>query len=168
LKVLNAIKALVSHKKSLMLTHEKIRVTRRFTFDMAHALYGHDGPCRNIHGHTYTLEVTVLGEPSPEPGSPDNGMVLDFAELKTLVHQKVIADFDHALVLNGNSPHADIRQWQGTFEKIHWVPFQPTCENLLADILGRLRHHFSAHLQLVALKLRETPSSWAEWKKEDN
>lgn len=147
---------------------EKVRVSRSFTFDMAHALHGHDGPCKNIHGHTYTLEVTLMGEPLREPGDPKDGMLMDFADVKRLVQEEVICHFDHALVLNKNSPHAGIEDCQAIFPNIRLVPYQPTCENLLLDIKHRLEHFFNAHLQLVALKLRETPASWAEWRREDN
>jgi len=47
---------------------------------MAHALYGHDGPCNNIHGHTYHLHITILGSPVEEAGDPKNGMVIDFGK----------------------------------------------------------------------------------------
>ena len=63
----------------------KIRITKRFHFEMAHTLFEYDGLCRNIHGHSYYLEVTVTGEPRNEPGHPKDGMVIDFGELKNLV-----------------------------------------------------------------------------------
>lgn len=135
---------------------------------MAHALYGHDGPCRNIHGHTYHLEVTIRGEALRESGDARDGMVMDFAELKWLVQREIIQHFDHALVLNKNSPHAALAENPYCSGKLVLVPYQPTCENLLADFKCRLEHHFNAHLQLVSMRLCETPSSYAEWKKEDN
>ena len=58
-----------------------IRVTKEFSFEMAHALTNYDGPCRNIHGHSYRLFVTVSGIPSDDPRDPRNGMVIDFSEL---------------------------------------------------------------------------------------
>ncbi|HSO85026.1 MAG TPA: 6-carboxytetrahydropterin synthase, partial [Draconibacterium sp.] len=63
----------------------KIRVTKRFHFEMAHTLYEYDGLCRNIHGHSYYLEVTLIGEPRNEPKHPKDGMVLDFGEIKEIV-----------------------------------------------------------------------------------
>lgn len=135
---------------------------------MAHALYGHDGPCKNIHGHTYHLEVTVLGAPLLAQGGAKDGMVLDFGELKALVSSEIIRHFDHALVLNQHSPHSELASWQKHFEKIVFVPFQPTCENLLIEFKNRLKHFFTAHQQLVAMKLRETPNAFAEWRTEDN
>ena len=84
---------------------EIIRVTKTFTFDMAHALYNHDGLCRNIHGHTYHLAVTLIGKAIQEHGHPKNGMIIDFGDLKKTVHEKVTSRFDHALVLNSMAPH---------------------------------------------------------------
>jgi 6-pyruvoyltetrahydropterin/6-carboxytetrahydropterin synthase len=135
---------------------------------MAHALYGHDGPCKNIHGHTYHLEVTILGTPLSKPGDPHNGMVLDFSDLKTLVEREIVQHFDHALVLNEDSPHKELHGLREQFEKVIFLPVQPTCENLLVAFKNRLQHFFDAHHQLIGMKLRETPKSYAEWRKEDN
>jgi len=134
---------------------------------MAHALYGHDGPCHNIHGHTYHLHITILGNPLEEAGDPKNGMVMDFGNLKELVKKEILAHFDHALVLNGNSPHKEL-DLKGQFGKVMFVPFQPTCENLVIEFKKRLQYFFDAHHKLVSVKLEETPVSCAEWKAEDN
>ena len=100
------------------MVHQKIRVTKKFTFDMAHALYGYDGPCRNIHGHTYHFSVTLIGEAIQDNTLPKNGMVIDFTELKHIVSENVIQIFDHALVLNANSPHSKLNELKDTFEKV--------------------------------------------------
>ena len=71
----------------------KIRVTKRFHFEMAHTLYEYDGLCRNIHGHSYNLEVTLIGEPRNEPGHPKDGMVLDFGDLKEIVKSEIVGRF---------------------------------------------------------------------------
>ena len=78
----------------------KIRITKKFSFEMAHALYNYDGLCRNIHGHTYKLEVTLLGEAQKNAGQPKDGMVMDFGALKKLVNKKIVHVFDHALFKN--------------------------------------------------------------------
>jgi 6-pyruvoyltetrahydropterin/6-carboxytetrahydropterin synthase len=135
---------------------------------MAHALYGHNGPCKNIHGHTYHLEVTVLGAPLHKTGDSSDGMVMDFTDLKTIVEREIITHFDHALVLNEDSPHKDLKSLKEQFEKLIFLPVQPTCENLLMFFKNKLQHFFNAHHQLIAVKLRETPKSYAEWRKEDN
>ncbi len=147
---------------------EKIRVTKKFTFNMAHALYGHDGPCANIHGHTYHLAVTIAGSPLQETNHPKNGMVIDFGDLKSIVQREVVERFDHALVLNGNSPHSKVEVLHQQFNKIILLPFQPSCENMLVEIKNSLLHFFDIKHQLISLRLDETPTSYAEWHLSDN
>jgi 6-pyruvoyltetrahydropterin/6-carboxytetrahydropterin synthase len=147
---------------------EKVRVTKKFIFDMAHALYGHDGPCKNIHGHTYHLFVTIIGKPNSEINNPKNGMVIDFTDLKDLVKKEVTDHFDHALLLNGNSPHKNVETLHQQFDKIIFMPFQPTCENLLLEIKNRLSPFLSEQQKLISLRLEETPTSYAEWHLSDN
>jgi 6-pyruvoyltetrahydropterin/6-carboxytetrahydropterin synthase len=146
----------------------KIRVTKKFTFDMAHALYGHDGLCKNIHGHTYKLAVTLTGSILGKPGDPKDGMVIDFSDFKNLVHREVISVYDHALVLNGHSPHAKIQHLDLNFEKVVYFSGQPTCENLVLDIVSKIRPQLPADVQLHNLRLDETPTSYAEWFASDN
>lgn len=146
-----------------------VRVTKIFLLDMAHALYGYDGACKNIHGHTYRLCVTIKGTPIKNTKNPKNGMVLDFADLKMLVTKNILLKFDHALVLNKNSPHKNLdKQLKQQFEKIIFFDDQPTCENLLLHFKEILFPYYNAHQKLVYLKLEETPSSYAEWFKSDN
>lgn len=145
----------------------KIRVSKQFTFDMAHALYGYNGPCRNIHGHTYMLSVTILGEIINDQGKSDDGMVLDFSRLKELVRNNIVSIYDHALVLNSKSPHKDLKLEQN-FEKVIYLDVQPTCENLLLTIVKKLRTNLPDGLILKHVCLQETPSAKAEWCLEDN
>lgn len=146
----------------------RIRVTKEFRFEMAHALYGYDGPCKNIHGHSYMLSITVIGETINKPQHPKNGMVLDFSELKKVVQGEIIAKLDHALVLNADSPHKDFAHDSKLFEKIVLVNYQPTCENLLLDFVERIEPNLPAYITLHHLCLRETATSYAEWYAEDN
>ena len=67
----------------------KIRITKEFTFETGHALYGHDGKCKNIHGHSYKLSVTVLGKPVLDSNGPKFGMIMDFSDLKKIVKKKL-------------------------------------------------------------------------------
>ena len=146
----------------------KVRLTKQFNFEMAHALYGYDGPCRNIHGHSYVLEVTVTGEPLEDPASPKNGMVMDFSELKNIVKEQIISKVDHALVLNADSPHGALTELENHFEKLIFVPFQPTCENMLLDFVNVLKMMLPDRVSLHHVLLRETPKSFAEWYATDN
>ncbi len=147
---------------------ENIRVTKKFTFDMAHALYGYDGPCRNIHGHTYQLAVTIIGKPLRQNENPKDGMVIDFFEIKSLIKNEVLEIFDHALVLNSKSPHNIIGSLKTQFDKIVLVPFQPSCENLLLEIKNRLNLALDLKYKLFSIRLDETPTSYAEWYLIDN
>jgi 6-pyruvoyltetrahydropterin/6-carboxytetrahydropterin synthase len=150
------------------LNKQNIRVTKKFTFDMAHALYGYDGPCKNIHGHTYTLSVTLIGKVINDNLNPKNGMVIDFTDFKKVVKDNVIDVFDHSLVLNLNSPHAQLNDLNNNFEKINYVPYQPSCENLIIDFLERIKFKLPDNVIVKNLKLEETPTSFAEWFLEDN
>ena len=151
-----------------MNSNKNIRVTKIFTFDMAHALYGYDGPCKNIHGHTYILSVTLKGVAINDLSHPKNGMVIDFTDLKKIVKENVIDIFDHSLVLNAHSPHAELNELRDNFEKVNYVPYQPSCENLIQDFLTRIKTNLPSHISLNNIKLEETPTSFAEWYAEDN
>ena len=145
-----------------------VRLTRRFAFEMAHALHGYDGPCRNIHGHSYVLEVSVAGIPLEDASHPKNGMVLDFAEMKRLVHEHILSRVDHSLVLSDRTSTGDLGWMEKNFGKVITTPFQPTCENLLIDIVIALKKLLPPEVQLVRVKLQETASAWAEWQQADN
>lgn len=146
-----------------------IRVSKEFTFDMAHALLGYDGPCNNIHGHTYRLFVTIKGQVLNESTHPKDGMLLDFGLLKTIVAEKIINRYDHALVLNKIMAQKHQINLAQISQKIIYTPFQPTCENLLLAMQAELSTAFSQEgYTLCALKLFETPTSSAEWLLSDN
>ncbi len=95
----------------------KIRITKRFHFEMAHALYAYEGLCRNIHGHSYNLEVTVTGEAGQRPGDPCDGMVIDFHVLKNLVKTHITDRFDHALMINSLVPESQAYSPEGCHGK---------------------------------------------------
>jgi 6-pyruvoyltetrahydropterin/6-carboxytetrahydropterin synthase len=145
-----------------------IRVTREFTFETAHVLRGYDGPCRNVHGHSYRLFVTVTGSPVEDPGNPKNGMVIDFTELKKVVMGSIIDKFDHAVVVPSDFDRARIDMMKKTFGNTVVVDYQPTCENLVADFAHRLQALLPAGAKLHSLKLYETAKSYAEWFASDN
>ncbi|MEY4877344.1 MAG: hypothetical protein RL708_2494 [Bacteroidota bacterium] len=135
---------------------------------MAHALYGYDGPCKNIHGHTYHLSVTVIGHVEQSNNSPKQGMVVDFTDLKTIVMTEIVNIFDHALVLNEHAPYSQNDIISNQFEKVILTPFQPSCENLLLHFKNRIIDKVPAYVKLCSIKLEETPTSYAEWMMDDN
>lgn len=140
-----------------------VRISKEFNFDMAHALLGYDGLCKNIHGHSYTLVVTVMGVPVADDASPKNGMLIDFKDLKGIIKNHIVDRFDHALVLNSATPADLITALQRNYEKIILLDYQPTTENMISDFAGQIGALLPSHLKLFSLRLRETPTSYAEW-----
>jgi len=146
----------------------KIRVTRRFHFEMAHALWGYDGLCSNIHGHSYQLDITVSGETGHCPGDPKDGMVIDFHVLKSLVKTNITDRLDHALMMNSLNPALNSEILQQITGRIVQVDFQPTTENLIAHIAQLLIPLLPPGISLFSVRLFETDSSYAEWFAADN
>lgn len=147
---------------------KKIRITKQFDFESAHALYGYDGKCKNIHGHSYHLHVTVIGTPIDDTNHHKNGMVLDFGDLKNLVKEEIVDVFDHAIILNGKSPHRDLAlTLKDNAHRIVLVDYQPTSENMLFDIADKIKKQLPKNVSLHSLKLFETANSYAEWFAED-
>ena len=141
-----------------------IRITKEFKFETGHALYGYDGLCKNVHGHSYKLSVTLLGTPITDPDHVKYGMVMDFSDLKKIVNETIVTPFDHATVLNVDSPHkelADTMESRG--HKIMRVQYQPTSEMMVLDFAEKIKARLPEQLQLHHLILRETETSYAEW-----
>lgn len=145
-----------------------IRITKEFRFEAAHALWNYDGPCRNIHGHSYILYVTVKGKPETNSGVPKQGMLIDFSILKQIVNKNIIDVFDHTLMVNANTPHAEMARDNNLFGKLNPVNYQPTCENMIHDFAGRIMSALPDGVELHSLRLHETASSYAEWFADDN
>jgi len=145
----------------------KIRITKEFRFEMAHFLWNYDGLCKNIHGHSYILYVTVIGEPAKNNDS-NSGMVIDFAELKRIVNEEIINQFDHSLIINSKMPDSQIKELGKITSKCVIVGYQPTCENLLIDFAEKIKKHLPENIDLFSLKLNETAGSYAEWYAGDN
>lgn len=144
----------------------KIRLTKEFGFEMSHALHGYDGLCKNIHGHSYKMFVTVKGTPINDINSPKNGMVMDFTDLKAIVKEDIIDSFDHALVLYKGSEL--LKSIKESDTKLVVLDYQPTCENFLIDFVNKIDSRLSKDIELVSIRLHETATSYAEWFAEDN
>jgi len=147
---------------------KKIRVTKEFDFEMAHALLNYDGACSNIHGHSYRLFVTIMGGVNDTPGDPKKGMVVDFGDVKRLIKSEIVSKFDHALIVNEESDIKSVTLSKELFQRMKTVPFQPTCENLLLYMVEIIKEKLPDGLKLFSLKLRETSTSYAEWYASDN
>ena len=144
-----------------------IRITKEFKFEMAHALKGYDGLCRNIHGHSYELLVTISGIPVSDTDSTKLGMVMDFGDLKKIVRMSIIDEFDHALVLNRESAE-DYNMDAEMFGRTILVDYQPTSENMIIDFAERIKPLLPENIKLHHMLLRETVTSYAEWFASDN
>jgi len=142
----------------------KIRITKHFDFEAAHALHGYDGKCKNIHGHSYQLYVTIIGTPINDNTNPKNGMVLDFGDLKKIVNTEIITIFDHSIILNKNSEHLELAKKISDYsQRIVLVAYQPTSELMLIDFAERIKNKLPKQVKLHSLKLNETNNSYAEW-----
>ena len=145
-----------------------IRVTKEFGFEMAHVLWNYDGPCRNVHGHSYRLFVTLSGIPIEDPENPKNGMVVDFTDLKRIVKDEIISIFDHSVVVSNRYDREKTEIFLKLFGNTVLVDYQPTCENLVADFAARIIPCLPQRIKLHSLKLYETSTSYAEWYTDDN
>ncbi len=147
----------------------KIRITKQFTFETGHALYGYDGKCKNVHGHSYKLSVTVIGSPISDANNVKFGMVIDFTDLKKIVKEEVVDQFDHATVFNQNTPHIELAmELKNRDHHVILVDYQPTSENMVIDFAEKIKNRLPQNIALFSLKLQETESSFAEWFASDN
>ena len=145
-----------------------LRVTKKFELETAHALWGYDGKCANIHGHSYKLTISITGKIINDVNAVKNGMIIDFSDLKKIINTAVVDVFDHALLVNGNTPHAKYAEVESGFAKIILCDYQPTVENMLIDMVNRVTSALPGDIELKYAKLQETENSSAEWFLEDN
>ncbi|HCQ12024.1 6-carboxytetrahydropterin synthase [Flavobacterium sp.] len=146
-----------------------IRITKQFSFETGHALYGYDGKCKNVHGHSYKLSVTVIGTPITDNSNVKFGMVIDFTDLKKIVREEIVDIFDHATVFNKNTPHVELAQeLKNRGHHVILVDYQPTSENMVIDFAKKIQDRLPNDIELHSLKLQETESSFAEWYASDN
>lgn len=147
----------------------KIRITKQFSFETGHALYGYDGKCKNVHGHSYKLSVTVIGSPIIDTHNVKYGMVIDFGDLKKIVKEEIVDVFDHATVFNKNTPHIQLaNELMQRDHHVILVEYQPTSENMVIDFADKIKKRLPDNIGLFSLKLQETDTSFAEWYQSDN
>ena len=146
-----------------------IRITKQFSFETGHALYGYDGKCKNVHGHSYKLSVTVIGTPILDTTNVKYGMVIDFSDLKKIVREEIVDQFDHATVFNQNTPHVELaKELSNRGHHVILVDYQPTSENMVIDFAQKIKNRLPVEIKLHSLKLQETETSFAEWYASDN
>jgi 6-pyruvoyltetrahydropterin/6-carboxytetrahydropterin synthase len=146
-----------------------IRITKQFNFETGHALYGYDGKCKNVHGHSYKLSVTVIGTPITDSTNVKYGMVIDFSDLKKIVKEEIVDVFDHATVFNKNTPHIELaNELSERGHDVILVEYQPTSENMVIDFAAKIKKRLPQNINLHSLRLQETETSFAEWYQSDN
>lgn len=146
-----------------------IRITKKFAFETGHALYGYDGKCKNVHGHSYKLSVTVIGQPISDSTNVKYGMVIDFGDLKKIVKEEIVDRFDHATIFNKNTPHIELaKELMDRGHIIILADYQPTSENMVIDFAAKIKARLPKNIKLHSLKLQETETSFAEWYASDN
>ncbi len=146
-----------------------IRITKQFSFETGHALYGYDGKCKNVHGHSYKLSVTVIGAPITDRNNPKFGMVIDFTDLKKIVKEEIVDHFDHATVFNQTTPHVELaHELKTRGHHVILVDYQPTSENMVLDFADKIKKRLPSEIRLFSLRLQETETSFAEWFASDN
>ncbi|MET6989426.1 6-pyruvoyl trahydropterin synthase family protein [Sediminicola arcticus] len=146
-----------------------IRITKQFSFETGHALFGYDGKCRNVHGHSYKLSVTVIGKPITDTSHVKLGMVIDFTDLKKIVKEEIVDQFDHATVFNKNTPHVELaKELMKRGHNVILAEYQPTSENMVLDFADKIKMRLPKNILLHSLKLQETESSFAEWYASEN
>jgi 6-pyruvoyltetrahydropterin/6-carboxytetrahydropterin synthase len=137
-----------------------LQITKIFRFEMAHAIHGYPGKCKDIHGHSYELHVTVASHDKNKNFLPGAGLVIDFRELKHIVNDGLVRQLDHKLVLSGDFMKAhSLAQADNLLQWEH----EPSAENILVYIQRLLREKMPQHIRLIKLKLFETNDSYAEW-----
>ena len=111
------------------------------------------------------MMVRIKGTPITNDADPKRGMVIDFSDLKKIVGEQIVKPFDHALILKSDSRFKGIEQKN---ERVQYVDYQPTCENMVIDFAERIKAQLPSHIELHSVFLRETNSSYAEWYASDN
>ena len=148
---------------------DNIRITKQFSFETGHALYGYDGKCKNVHGHSYKLFVTVIGKPISDNTNVKFGMVIDFGDLKSIVKEEIVDLFDHATVFNKNTPHLELaKELQNRGHHVILVDYQPTSEMMVIDFAKKIKDRLPNQINLHSIKLQETDTSCAEWYASEN
>jgi 6-pyruvoyltetrahydropterin/6-carboxytetrahydropterin synthase len=143
-----------------------LTITRKLEFDAGHRIPDHKSQCRNLHGHRYTLEITLTGEVIDVEGNSDNGMIMDFSDVKTLAKQHLVDVWDHAFLVYEKDDK--VRDFLASLpdHKTVVIDCIPTVENLARVAFGILQAVFTDRygtgLRLHKLVLHETPNCWAE------
>jgi queuosine biosynthesis protein QueD len=143
-----------------------MQITTRLEFDAGHRIPCHKSQCRNLHGHRYAIEITLSGDIIQQENASENGMVMDFSDVKAIARRAVVDVWDHAfLVYQGDKP---VRDFLADLPDHKTVIMNnvPTAENMAAEAFRILQAEYQDtygnHLRLERVRLYETPNSWAD------
>ncbi|OIO82785.1 MAG: 6-carboxytetrahydropterin synthase QueD [Gallionellaceae bacterium CG1_02_60_948] len=143
-----------------------MQITRRLEFDAGHRIPNHTSQCKHLHGHRYAIEITLAGDVITAEGVSEQGMVMDFSDVKRIAKERVVDAWDHAfLVWCKDKVVLDFLQTLPDHKTVV-LEAVPTAENLARiafDLLHEAyRDTFGNHLRLVRVRLFETPNNWAD------
>lgn len=143
-----------------------MQITTRLEFDAGHRIPNHKSQCRNLHGHRYALEITLSGDIINASNASENGMVMDFSDVKRIARECVIDVWDHAfLVFKDDRVVLDFLNALPNHKTVIF-PSVPTAENMATEAFRILKSQykdtFGNHLTLERVRLYETPNSWAD------
>lgn len=128
---------------------------------MAHAIQDYPGACSMIHGHSYELHVSVTTDEQQDGYISSTGILFDFKDLKRIVNESILKNFDHQLVLSEKYIRANKLT---DMKNLYVMEAEPTAENLLYFIRKKLEPELPENIKLQGLKIYETKDSYAEWK----
>jgi 6-pyruvoyltetrahydropterin/6-carboxytetrahydropterin synthase len=143
-----------------------MQITTRLEFDAGHRIPHHKSQCKNLHGHRYAIEITLSGDIISNEAASENGMVMDFSDVKTIAKTALVNVWDHAfLVYKGDT---EVLNFLKSLENHKTVifPTVPTAENMAQEAFKILKEKYQDtygnHLTLEKVRLYETPNNWAD------
>ncbi|MEI8362652.1 MAG: 6-carboxytetrahydropterin synthase QueD [Betaproteobacteria bacterium] len=143
-----------------------MQITTRLEFDAGHRIPSHKSQCRNLHGHRYAIEITLSGDIISREDTSDNGMVMDFSDVKSIAKTSVVDVWDHAFLVYQHD--TDVLNFLNTLSNHKTVIFStvPTAENMASEAFKILKSKYldtyGNHLKLEKVRLYETPNNWAD------
>ena len=144
------------------------RIRRYVETDTGHRVPNHKSKCKHLHGHRYRFEAEIEGDVVDVSGVSDEGMLMDFSDISTILTREVHDVVDHAFVVyQGDKTALKALECMGDDHRTVVVDFIPTAENLAKWAFEQVDPHIKSvygnSLRLVAMHVRETPKSWASW-----
>jgi len=143
-----------------------MHITTRLEFDAGHRIPHHKSQCKNLHGHRYAIEITLSGDIIHDDSASEDGMVMDFSDVKTIAKEAIVNVWDHAFLVYQHD--SEVLNFLNTLENHKTVifPTVPTAENMAQEAFKILKskYHdtYGNHLTLEKVRLYETPNNWAD------